>query len=323
MTGASGFAGGHLCRTLREKGNTVFALVRSTSKTEHLDKWGVKTIVGDLANPLSTDSLPTDIDTVFHVAAAYRQEGVSRDHFWKVNVEGTRTLLEWAKKTGVKRFVHCSTVGVQGEIANPPAKESAPYNPGDHYQVSKMEGEKLALSFFEQHDMEGVIVRPVGIYGPGDTRFLKLFKHIETGRFRMIGSGKVLYHLTYVEDLVQGFILAGEIPGVSGNVFTIGGAEYLNLNELVTLIAEILGKPLSRKRHLPLGPIYWSAFLCETFCRPLGIEPPIYRRRLDFFTKDRAFDISKAKEMLGYEPKVSLRQGLRITGNWYKANNLL
>ena len=116
---------------------------------------------------------------------------------------------------------------------------------------------------------------------------------------------------------------SGEMPKAPGNVFTIGGAEYLNLNELVALIAEGLEKPMPKKRPLPLGPIYWCAFLCETFCRPLGIEPPIYRRRLDFFTKDRAFDISKAKKELGYAPKVSLKQGLSITGNWYKANNLL
>ena len=106
--------------------------------------------------------------------------------------------------------MHCSTVGVQGEIEDPPAKETAPYKPGDHYQESKMEGEKLALRFFEEHDFEGVVVRPVGIYGPGDTRFLKLFKFINNGRFRMIGKGDVLYHLTYVEDLVDGIILAGE-----------------------------------------------------------------------------------------------------------------
>ena len=149
-----------------------------------------------------------EVDLVFHIAAAYRVENVPRKYFWDVNVEGTRKLLEEAKKAKVKRFVHSSTVGVQGEIKNPPAKEEDPYGPGDYYQESKVEGEKLALDFFRKENLPGTVVRPVGIYGPGDMRFLKLFKFINSGKFRMIGNGKVLYHLTFVEDLVEGIALS-------------------------------------------------------------------------------------------------------------------
>jgi nucleoside-diphosphate-sugar epimerase len=185
-----------------------------------------------------------------------------------------------------------------------------------------MEGEKLALGFFQKNNIAGSVVRPVGIYGPGDTRFLKLFKFINNGKFRMIGSGDVLYHLTYVEDLVAGIILAGEKEQAVGNIYTIGGNEYVPLKELVKLIADILEKPVPG-RHLPLKPVYLAAVVCETLCRPLGIEPPIYRRRLDFFTKDRAFDISNAKKDLNYQPKYSLREGLTRTAQWYKDNNLI
>lgn len=319
MTGASGFTGGHLCRMLLDQGYVVTALVRQPHKVPHLQDRGVKLVAGDLAALSSLNGTLENIDVVFHVAAAYRQEGISKEQFWKVNVDGTQAMLEEALKSGVKRFVHCSTVGVQGEIENPPAKESAPYKPGDHYQESKMEGEKLALNFFKKNAMEGVVVRPVGIYGPGDTRFLKLFKFINNGQFRMIGDGNVLYHLTYVEDLVRGIILAGEKDKAVSNIYTIGGEGYLSLKELVTKVAEVLNKPVPKK-HLPLAPVYAAAVVCEAVCRPLGIEPPIYRRRLDFFTKDRAFDISKAKTELGYVPKVSLLQGLSRTAQWYKEN---
>ena len=322
VTGATGFTGGHLCRILVDKGYSVGALVRKSSKTNELEKLGVKTVVGDLANLNSLNGALEDIDTVFHVAAAYRQEGISKEQFWKVNVDGTRALLEFANQSKVKRFVHCSTVGVQGEIKNPPAKESDPYQPGDHYQESKMEGEKLALKFFEERGLDGVVVRPVGIFGPGDLRFLKLFKFINNGKFRMIGKGDVLYHLTFVEDLVQGIILAGQKKEASGNIYTVGGEEFMTLKELVALIAETLNKPVPKK-SIPLKPVYIAAAMCETICRPLGIEPPLYRRRLDFFTKDRAFDISKAKKELGYQPQVPLKQGLKITAKWYKENNLI
>ena len=322
VTGATGFTGSHLCRTLVDKGYSVSALVRESSKTHHLEKLGIKPVVGDLANLSLLNGALENIDTVFHVAAAYRQEGISKEQFWKVNVDGTRALLKFAKQSQVKRFVHCSTVGVQGEITNPPAKESDPYQPGDHYQQSKMEGEKFALEFFEEQGLDGVVVRPVGIYGPGDMRFLKLFKFINNGKFRMIGKGNVLYNLTFVEDLVQGIILAGEKKEARGNVYTVGGEEFMTLKELVTLIAETLSKPVPKK-SVPLKPVYLAAAVCETICRPLGIEPPLYRRRLDFFTKDRAFDISKAKKDLGYKPQVSLKEGLRITAKWYKENNLI
>ncbi len=321
VTGASGFTGGYLCDALIKKGYHVTALVRKNSKVEHLQKKGIESVQGDLAEPGSLAGAIRNIDLVFNIAALYRQE-VSREMFFKVHVDGTRALLEESISAGVKRFVHCSTVGVQGEIENPPANENAPYNPGDHYQESKMEGEKLALSYFKDKKIDGVVVRPVGIYGPGDTRFLTLFKHINKGNFKMIGSGKVLYHLTFVEDLVEGMILAGETPPASGKIYTLGGSEYLPLEKLVEIIAGILDKPVSRIR-IPLFPVYAAAFLCEMICRPLKIQPPLYRRRLDFFTKDRAFDISRARNELGYSPKVSLEEGLARTAKWYKENGWL
>lgn len=322
VTGASGFTGGYLCKALKEKGYAVKALVRKDSYRESLKKLDVGYIEGDLSEPDSIRGKIKNVDIVFHIAALYRQEGVSKNMFTKVNVEGTRAMLDESIVGGVKRFVHCSTVGVQGEIANPPATEESPYNPGDHYQVSKLEGEKLVLSYFRAGKIDCVVVRPVGIYGPGDTRFLKLFRHIYKRNFKMIGRGKALYHLTFVEDLVEGIILAGETPTASGRIYTLGGNEYLPLTDLVKMIAMILNKPVS-KIHIPLWLVYNAAFLCEVICRPLGIEPPLYRRRLDFFTKDRAFDISKAKNELNYAPKVPLKEGLIRTAKWYKEKGLL
>ncbi len=317
VTGVSGFTGGWLAKRLVERGYDVRGLVRDPEKAAHLRDLGVTLLQGDLREKDSFAQAVKGTDVVFHVAAAYRQEGVPNNYFWEVNVEGTRNLLEAAKEAGVRRFVHTSTVGVQGEIANPPATEEAPFNPGDVYQESKKAGELLARKFFEENALPGVVVRPVGIYGPGDTRFLKIFRFVYNGKFRMIGSGKVLYHLTFVDDLVQGIILAGEKEEAVGQVYTIGGPEFTTLEKLVELIAEVLDVPVPRKR-LPVWPFWVAGLLCEGICRPLRIEPPIYRRRLDFFTKDRAFDISKARRELGYEPKISLKTGLKITGNWYK-----
>lgn len=322
VTGANGFTGSYLTKRLLEKGYEVRALVRKSSDLHAIQDLPVEIAYADLADSPSLETALEGIGVVYHVAAAYRAENVPREYFWKVNVDGTRKLLEAARDAGIKRFVHCSTVGVQGEIKNPPATEEAPYNPGDYYQESKVDGEKLALRFFADNDLPGTVVRPVGIYGPGDTRFLKLFKFINNNKFRMIGNGKVLYHLTFVEDLVDGIILAGEKDEALGEIFTIGGDEYVTLNELVAKIAAILQKPVPTTR-IPVWPVWLAGLLCEIACKPFGISPPIYRRRVDFFIKDRAFDISKAKRLLGYQPRVSLDEGLRITAEWYLKEGML
>lgn len=322
VTGANGFTGSYLTKHLLEKGYNVRVLVRKGANCSALEGLSVEYAYADLADELPVDDALQGIDIVYHIAALYRAENVPKQYFWDVNVKGTRKVLEAAKRSNVKRFVHCSTVGVQGEIENPPAKEEDPYAPGDYYQDSKKDGEILALDFFKTEHLAGTVVRPVGIYGPGDLRFLKLFKYINNGKFKMIGSGNVLYHLTFVEDLVAGIALAGEKDEAIGEIFTIGGEGYLTLNELVSKISEILNRPVSSIR-IPVWPVWFAGWLCEIICQPFGISPPIYRRRVDFFLKDRAFDISKAKRLLGYQPRVSLDEGLRKTAVWYREQGLL
>jgi nucleoside-diphosphate-sugar epimerase len=319
VTGGAGYTGGHLCRKLAGRGDRVRTLVLPGTDASALKQIGVEIVEGDLTLKESLAPAVRGADVVYHIAAVYREQNVPRRVFWDVNVGGTRNLLESAAAAGVKRFVHCSTVGVQGDIADPPATEDSPYAPGDYYQESKMEGELLALRFHAEGKIPVVVFRPVGIYGPGDTRFLKLFRNV---RKPMIGSGKVLYHLTYIDDLVEGIRLAGETLGVEGETFTLAGPRYMTLNELYAAIAEAVGGRPSRL-HLPLWPFLLAGAACETACRPFRISPPIYRRRMDFFVKDRAFDISKAKRMLGYNPVIDLPEGLSRTAAWYREQGLL
>jgi nucleoside-diphosphate-sugar epimerase len=258
---------------------------------------------------------------VYHIAAAYRTEHSDQDEFTAVNVDATRNLLEAAKGANVKRFIHCSTVGVQGEIEDPPANEDYRFAPGDHYQESKLKGELLAREYFES-GLKGTVVRPVGIYGPGDTRFLKLFRPISKGHFLMIGSGEVLYHMTFIDDLIQGFILAGSRDEALGEVFTIAGETYTSLRELVNLIADVLGKPHPRWR-IPFWPVLAASVICDKACRLVGLSPPLYPRRVEFFSLDRAFSIAKAKAQIGYKPKVGLKEGLARTAKWYLEKGLI
>jgi nucleoside-diphosphate-sugar epimerase len=323
VTGASGFTGGALCRYLVERGHEVRALVRHSSDLSGLDGLPVELAYADLRDD-PVEAAVRGIDILYHVAALFRAEGVGRRVFWDVNVGGTRKLLQAATESGIERFVYVSTVGVQGHIEHPPADEAYRMAPGDHYQASKQDAELLALEHHRETGLPLAVVRPAGIYGPGDLRFLKLFRSIRSGRFRMIGKGDVHYHFTYADDLVRGIVRAAEVNEAVGEVFTVAGAEPVTLNDLVRLIARILGCPEPRQRlYIPVFPVWLAGLLCESVCRPLGIEPPLFRRRVDFFVKNRSFDIGKARRVLGYEPQVSLADGMRRTAAWYAEQGLL
>lgn len=272
---------------------------------------------GDLRDRRALADATAGVDVVYHIAAIYRQAGVSTDTYRAVNATAVGDLIEAAARGGVRRVVHCSTVGVHGDVQGPPADEDAPLKPGDVYQETKLEGERAAREAGARTAVEVTIVRPTGIYGPGDRRLLRLFRGVARRRWVTLGRGEIYYHLTYIDDLVEGFRLCGEHPAAANRTYILAGGEVTTLNALVALIAEVAAVPAPRL-HLPVWPFWMAGAACEALCAPLGIEPPIYRRRVDFFTKSRAFDIARARHELGYAPQIGLREGITRTLTWYR-----
>jgi dihydroflavonol-4-reductase len=314
VTGSTGFTGGYLVRALVEAGYPVRVIVRSAAKAATLPL-GVEVLEEDIKDAAAVARASEGVGIIYHLAAAYREASHSEGGYRQVNVGATQNLLQAAAVHGVERFVHCSTVGVLGHVANPPADETTPYSPADPYQSTKCEAEVLALAFARERGVPVTVARPTAIYGPGDQRLLKMFRMIANGTFVMLGKGDVYYHMVYIDDLVAGLRLLAHHPAAPGEVFILGGERYYTLKKVAALVAEYLEVPPPRL-HLPAWPVQMLGTLCENICIPLGIEPPIYRRRVDFFTKSRAFSIEKARRMLGYQPKISLEAGLRLTLDW-------
>jgi dihydroflavonol-4-reductase len=318
LTGASGYTGGRLLEALRLRGDDVHVLVRPSSPAgPRLAAIAARLVPGDLSDTAAIDALVDGCDAVVHVAAVYRTAGHPDDYYREVNVRGTERLLEAAARRGVRRFVHTSTVGVHGDVKRPPADETAPIAPGDVYQRTKAEAEALALRYHRERGVPVAVVRPGAIYGPLETRLLKLFRAIARGRYAVVGSGRSFYHPVYVDDLVRGYLLALERPEAVGEPFLICGPQYVSQDDLAALVAKHTGGRVL-PFHVPARPLQAAGAVVEALCVPFGIDPPLHRRRVDFWTKSRAFTIEKARVRLGYEPRVSLDEGIARTAASYR-----
>jgi dihydroflavonol-4-reductase len=301
VTGAGGFVGQHLVRHLHKKGIRVRAMVRNPLQADGLKKYA-DVVVADITRPETLDAALDGVAGVYHIAGLFRQESVPDQVFYDVNATGVKNIFEAAIRAGVPRVVHCSTNGVHSDIKHPPANENAPFNPGDVYQESKLAGEEIAMSYYQSGRIGGVVIRPTMIYGPGDERTLKLFRMIAKRRFFYVGKGEAYTHWIDVRDLAEAFYLAMENEEVNAEAFLIGGASYHTLKENVREISRQLKTP-EPWLHLPVLPIMTLAHFFEIVFKPFGIEPPLFRRRVAFFLKHRAYDISKARERLGFTPK--------------------
>ncbi len=321
ISGATGFLGSHLLRRFLADGHSVAALARSADKTSQLPD-GTETIVADINDGEAVARLVDRADVVIHTVSNFRVASGPPESYRRINVEGTLNILEAACKANVRRFVHCSTIGVHGHVAVTPGDEEAPYNPGDLYQETKLEAEQLVRSRVGTTGTEIVVVRPCSMYGPGDLRMLKMFRMLAKGRFFKVGPCRENFHAGFIDDVVEAFVAAATQPGIDGEVFIVGGDRFVPLDEYIDTAARAVGADPPKLR-LPYGAMHAAAWACERVCVPLRVEPPLHVRRVRFFRNNRAFSIEKARRVLGYEPRVALEEGMGRTVEWYRSSGLL
>jgi nucleoside-diphosphate-sugar epimerase len=322
VTGGSGFIGSHVIRALVARGDNVRALVRNTSDVAELERLGVELFHGDLTDESSLERIAEGVTHVIHLAGLLGGAKVPEEKYWDVNVTGTANLLAQFNDGSLERFVHCSTTGVLGPIAGPPADESCPVNPSNLYELTKSEGEVLAKRYGRDAGVPVLVIRPGMVYGPGNLHLLGLFRTIKKGLFFLIGTGESLLDPVYIDDVVQSLLLALDCPQAVGGTYIIAGERAVTVAELAQAIGKALGKKPYRFR-VPVWAATWIARCSERLGNALGFDPRLTLSRVRFFTETRAYRIDRARDELGYCPRVPIEEGIQSTVLWYQAHGYL
>jgi nucleoside-diphosphate-sugar epimerase len=322
VTGGTGFIGSHLAEAGRRRGAEVIVLgltdrPEERANVEALARQGVEILPGSITDPELCRRAVRGATHVFHLAVAMREGGKQDEFFERVNLDGTRHLLDAAADAGVTRFVHCSTIGIFGHRAPGVTREDSPLAPGNVYERTKVASERMVREVAGARGMPFVILRPADVYGPRDQRLLKLFRGVKRGRFPLFGAGTGRRHMVYVDDVVEAFFKACERDEALGQALIVAGPRACTLKELIARVQEATGSRRYGVR-LPLAPMLAAAAVVEDVCRVLHLDPPIYRRRMDFFWSDSEFDTSRARQALGWTPLVELAEGIRRTAEDYQ-----
>lgn len=325
ITGGTGFIGSNLARQCVEKGHTVSILGQENNDWEarrarELERMGVKLIIGSVLDvPLVRKA--TEAQTaVFHLAAAQHESDVDDSYFRDINVGGTRNVLEASVESGVRQFVHGSTIGVYGTAQHGALTEESPVHPENIYGITKLEGERVASQYRDRLSL--TTVRISETYGPEDMRLLPMFRLVAKGWFPLIGAGTNKHQPIFVTDLVSELLAILDNDKVAGETIILAGPVPVSTHEMIDTVERAIGRHIHRI-SVPMMPMNAMAFALEKVMPPLHIKPPLTRRRLDFYRKNFCFDVSKGSALLGVAPSTSFTSGAQETLQWYLSHGLL
>ena len=305
VTGGAGFIGYHLVRRLLADGGRIRVIDNlSTGKRERLRDLGsaIEFIEGDLADPSMCENALSGVDFVLHQAAVPSvQRSVNNPiETNKANITSTLNLLEGCRKHGVRRVVYASSSSAYGDTPVLPKREDMPPNPLSPYALQKFVGERYCQLYFRLYGLETVSLRYFNVFGPSQDPYSeysavipKFATRLQRGESIVVyGDGEQSRDFTYVDNVVEANILALRAPRAAGSVINVGCGERITLNRLIKILEEILEA---------------QATVDYQPARPGDV-------------RDSLADISLAQDLLGYQPKVSVAEGLRRTVAWFGAN---
>ena len=325
VTGATGFIGSRLAMDCLARAQEVvaFGLRNNPAEAENaaaLAERGAKLAVGSVTDRQAVREAVAGADVVYHLAAAQHEANIPDERFEEINVEGARLVAQESARAGVPRLVHGSTIGVYRAEHGRRVTEQAALEPRNIYGRTKLAGERAVKA--ESGSLSVATLRISETYGPGDMRLLKLFRGVQKGRFPLVGSGRNRHHLIYIDDLVRALRLAAEMENPPSEPVVVAGPRAVSTREMIRLAAEAV-EGWSSAPAIPAGPMRLLALLTEKICQPFGIQPPLHRRRLNFFLLDYEFDTAKAEQALGFRAEIPPEEGFRRTAAWYRQQQLM
>lgn len=316
VTGAAGFIGRAVGDALRADGDEVVGIDRAADPSAGIH-------VGDTTEPAAWADHLAGCDAVVHTAAVV-SNAVDLDEQWRINVLGTRRVIEAARDAGVRRLVHLSSIRAFSDTAFPDGvTEDHPVRPdGNPYVDTKIASEHVALQAHAAGEIETVIIRPGDVYGPGSVPWvLKPLDAIRSGQFLLPAMGRGIHSPVYVDDLVAGVLLALRAPEAAGQVFTVAGPRGVRTDEYFGHLFRMLGRRGPIGIPTPVGVAL--AHTADRFNRLRGKRSDVNAISMRYLARRGTYSIEKARTVLGYEPAVDLDEGMRRTEDWLRAGGHL
>ena len=322
VTGATGFIGTHLVRTLVADGRDVRCLTRTPDNKKKIEELGAEAFIGDLLDTHSLTAALKGVDTIYHLAGEVYSRNVN--DYSAVNVAGTQNLLECCRNNDIERFIHCSSIAAAGP--NPDKKtlltEQLPCHPITPYGQSKLDAESIVLHYYQTFKLPVVIIRPPTVYGPGQSDAItEFFRQVKKGKFYLIDDGQYLRSLCYISNLIDGFLLAEKKREAVGEIFYISDKEIYTFKEIALKIAEAENIQLVFV-NLPSS-IADAAMFAFYFLQKYFNLNILKLYTIGTLKKNLGCSILKAEEILSFKPNIDLRKGVETTYQYLKVNNAL
>ena len=320
VTGATGFVGSHLVDRLLKEEFEVYCLKRKTSNTRWLEGKNVSYVNGDLYSNDVLEKTIKNMDYVFHVAGVLKSK--KKEGYKKGNNLATKNLIEITHKVkpDLKKFVHISSLAVCGPT---PGEKSIDENyipkPITNYGRTKFEAEQEVLKYRDR--MPVIIIRPPAVFGPRDTEILVYFQTFSKGLNSVIGLKEKYLSLIYIEDLIDGIMLAAEKSNNSGEVYFISSDKAYNWNDIGNITSKLLGKK-AIKIKVPHSVVFGVGYIAQFFSTFSKNAATLNVEKCKDITRERwVCSNQKAKDELGFIEKHTLEESFAKTIEWYKKNN--
>ncbi|MFB8789588.1 MAG: NAD-dependent epimerase/dehydratase family protein [Potamolinea sp.] len=309
VTGANGFTGSHLVKALEQRGDDVVGLVRKTSNLARLSGCNIQLVYGEITDKKALQIAMAGVDIVFHTAAYVELGLVNAVEMERVNVEGTRAVMEVAQAAGVSKVVYCSTIGVFGNTNGQIVDETfqrTQTNFSSAYDSTKYQAQQIVDKFAEQ-SLPVVSILPSGIFGADDPHFGPVLQQFLKGKLKLWAGGDRITGIVHVDDLVTAMILAAE-KGKNGEHYIISAGD-LTTREMFNLLSQETGIPVPNEA--PKALVRLAGNLLDPIGRLFKWQPPISRERVHYvYDRCVRVDATKARQELDWHPR-SVSETLR------------